>query len=203
MSESVTAKRPMADTPAPAPTISRTKFKPDAETPPAPPLQIVEPTTPPLQIVDPTAVAPVAVPPMPVVTGPVVVPVAEPVTTPVETKPIETKPAEAVVTAPPATDDDAKEVEQLVHKVLLGESAADQHAAIRKLVKFEWTTHPLVASCLIAGAKSNASDAVRVDCIRHLVHFQMSHKDVLAALANCVPTPTRGCGTKPPRRWKR
>jgi len=60
--------------------------------------------------------------------------------------------------------------------------ASAQHAAIRQLVKYEWTTHPLVASCLVAGAKSTAPAAVRVDCIRHLAHHQMAHKDVIAAL---------------------
>lgn len=176
----VTAKRPVE---APAPVVNRVKFKPEAETPPAP-LQVVEPATPPLQVVEPVAAPPVTVPLTPVVSGPVVVPAAEPVATPVEIKSTETKPAEAVATVPPVAGDDAKEVEQLVHKVLLSETTADQHAAIRKLVKFDWTNHPLVASCLVAGAKSNATDAVRVDCIRHLAHYQMSHKDVLTALAD-------------------
>ena len=77
---------------------------------------------------------------------------------------------------------DAKEVEALVHKVLLADAAADQHAAIRQLVKYDWAVHPMVASCLVAGAKSAAPAAVRVDCIRHLTHHQMAHKDVIAAL---------------------
>ncbi len=106
----------------------------------------------------------------PPVTGPVV-PAVE------TTTPVETKPAEG------AAEPDAKMVEELVHKVLLSDSSAEQHAAIRKLVKYDWTAHPLVASCLVAGAKSANTDAVRVDCIRHLAHLQMSHKDVLAALA--------------------
>jgi hypothetical protein len=141
--DTVTARVPDA----PAPSLNRVKFKPEAETAPA-----TEVTAPP-------------------VTGPVV-PAVE-TTAPA----VDAKPAEAVA------DPDAKMVEELVHKVLLSESAADQHAAIRKLVKYDWTAHPLVASCLVAGAKSASTDAVRVDCIRHLAHLQMAHKDVLAALA--------------------
>lgn len=147
--DTVTARVP--DAPAPAPTLNRVKFKPEADTEPA-----KEVTAPP-------------------VTGPVV-PAVETTTPAVETKPaVEAQPTVAA-------DADAKAVEELVHKVLLSESAAEQHAAIRKLVKYDWTTHPLVASCLVAGAKSASTDAVRVDCIRHLAHLQMAHKDVLAAL---------------------
>jgi hypothetical protein len=148
----VTARVP--ETPAPAPTLSRVKFKPEMETEPAKEV---------------TPAPAVEVTPPPAVTGPVV-PAAE--TAP----PVEAKPAEA------AADPDAKAVEELVHKVLLGDTAAEQHAAIRKLVKYDWTAHPLVASCLVAGAKSANADAVRVDCIRHLAHLQMAHKDVLTAL---------------------
>jgi hypothetical protein len=117
-----------------------------------------------------------AEPETPAVLGPVV-PAVEPTTVAAEA----TTPAPAV--APLADEADAKAVEQLVHKVLLSETAADQHAAIRQLVKHDWTAHPLVASCLVAGAKSTADAAVRVDCIRHLAHHQMAHKDVLEALA--------------------
>lgn len=114
--------------------------------------------------------------PMPVVPGPVV-PAAD------------TRPAEPTAPAATAETTDAKAVEQLVHKVLLSEAAADQHAAIRQLVKHEWTAHPMVASCLVAGAKSPADAAVRVDCIRHLAHHGMNHKDVLTALADLCSDP--------------
>ncbi len=153
------APPPTTTAEAPAPTISRVRFKADeVETPPA-------------------------------VIGPVV-PAVEPapVQLPTDVKPLEVQPVEAkpveVVTPPAAVENaDAKAVEALVHKVLLCDTPADQqHAAIRQLVKHEWTAHPMVASCLVAGAKSNSPAAVRVDCIRHLAHHQIAHKDVIAAL---------------------
>lgn len=139
-------------TPVPAPTVSPAKFK---EADPVPTTPALLPTTP-------------VVPPVP---GPVV-PVVDPAS----------KATEPTLTPAAADDADAKAVEVLIHKVLLSEAAADQHAAIRDLVKYDWTAHPLVASCLVAGAKSTADAAVRVDCIRHMAHHQMAHKDVLAAL---------------------
>lgn len=155
-------------TPAPAPTIPSARTaptmmaaaKPSAEVPPPAPVV--------------SRVKFKAEPDAPAVPGPVV-PAVEP--TPV------TAEATAPAVAPLADEADAKAVEQLVHKVLLSEAAADQHAAIRQLVKHDWTAHPLVASCLVAGAKSTADAAVRVDCIRHMAHHQMAHKDVIAALA--------------------
>lgn len=142
----------MAEAPAPAPTVSRVRFKQDE--------------------VDATK---------PAVTGPAVVPAVEAAPVPLTTEP--KKLAVDPPAAKPATDSvDAKAVEGLVHRVLLSESTADQHAAIRQLVKYDWAAHPMVASCLVAGAKSTAHSAVRVDCIRHLAHHGMSHKDVLAAL---------------------
>ncbi len=140
------------EAPSPAPTISRVRFKPDD----------------------------VDVPP-PAVSGPVV-PAVEPA--PVLLPTTEVKPVEAVTPAVAVAVEtaDAKAVESLVHQVLLGETPADQHAAVRQLVKHDWTAHPLVASCLVAGAKSAATAAVRVDCLRHLAHHQMCHKDVIAAL---------------------
>ena len=65
---------------------------------------------------------------------------------------------------------------------MLGDNAAEQHAAIRDLVKYDWVKFPIVASCLVAGAKSECSGAVRVDCLRHLAHHKMAHKDVFSAL---------------------
>lgn len=183
-----------AKAPGSAPAVTQTAHA-SATPAPAPKL-----TAPPSRMTAPTTAAEAAAPAVnrvrfksdevetpPAVTGPVVpaveaTPVALPTDVkPLEVQPVETKAVEAV--APPAgSDADAKAVEGLVHKVLLSDAAADQHAAIRQLVKYEWTAHPLVASCLVAGAKSTAPAAVRVDCIRHLAHHQMAHKDVIAAL---------------------
>lgn len=89
----------------------------------------------------------------------------------------------AVATSGPA-EADAKAVEAVCVRMLRGATAADQHAAIRELVRYDWKQHPIVASALVAGAKGQYPDEVRVDCIRHLTHYQMAHKDVIAGLAD-------------------
>ncbi len=98
--------------------------------------------------------------------------------------------AAAIITPAVATsgtgnaEADAKAVEAVCVRLLRGATAADQHAAVRELVKYDWKQHPIVASALVAGAKGAFADEVRVDCIRHLTHHQMAHKDVLAGLAD-------------------
>ncbi len=105
-----------------------------------------------------------------------------PVAAPSVPGPIPTFAAPKPIPAPAEVDPETKVIEALAHKILLGEKAAEQHAAIRDLVKYDWVKYPIVASCLVAGAKSESSGAVRVDCLRHLAHNKMAHKDVIAAL---------------------
>lgn len=79
---------------------------------------------------------------------------------------------------------DATKVEAACVRVLRGSTAKEQHAAIRDLVRYDWKKHPIVASALVAGAMSDSTNEVRVDCIRHLAHYQMSHSDVITALTS-------------------
>jgi hypothetical protein len=97
------------------------------------------------------------------------------------------QPAAAVITPAVATTADpaaeAGAVEAVCVRLLRGTTVSDQHTAIRELVRHDWKKHPIVASALVAAAKSDAASEVRVDCIRHLTHYQMVHRDVLTALA--------------------
>ncbi len=110
--------------------------------------------------------------------------VAVPKVMPQSAKPAEATPRESQViySAPAQRDATAEEVLNFSKKLLLGTVEADKHAAVRALVKFDWTKHPRVASALLAGAASDQPAAVRVDCIRHLAHHGMSHPQVLADL---------------------
>jgi HEAT repeat protein len=68
-------------------------------------------------------------------------------------------------------------------QVLQSPSAADRHNAIRQLVQYDWKQHPMVTSVLLAGAKTDPNNVVRVDCLRHLAAYKMAHPQVLSDLA--------------------
>jgi hypothetical protein len=97
-------------------------------------------------------------------------------------------PARAVIQAAgpvqPANVTAARVIEPVVGQVLHGETVAERHAAIRQLVRFDWHENPLVVSALLAGAKNDAVPAVRVDCIRHIAAYRMTHPQVLTDLGN-------------------
>jgi hypothetical protein len=60
----------------------------------------------------------------------------------------------------------------------------DRHNAIRQMVRMDWQKNPIIVSALLAGAKSDTSAAVRVDCMRHLAAYQMVHPQVLMDLGS-------------------
>jgi hypothetical protein len=66
--------------------------------------------------------------------------------------------------------------------MLYGSTPMERHVAIRQLMRFEWQKNPVIVSALLAGAKSDSSPAVRVDCLRHLAGYQMVHPQVIAEL---------------------
>jgi hypothetical protein len=82
-----------------------------------------------------------------------------------------------------------EEVTGLVKKVLQSPTPADRHAAIRDLVRYDWRQHPVVASALLASAKSDPTDVVRVDAIRHLAAYKVAHPQVLTDLAGMASDP--------------
>jgi hypothetical protein len=84
----------------------------------------------------------------------------------------------------PANVTAARVIEPVVGQVLRGETVEERHAAIRQLVRFDWHENPLVVSALLAGAKSDTAAAVRVDCIRHIAAYRMTHPQVLTDLGN-------------------
>lgn len=101
------------------------------------------------------------------------------------TKPVE--PTQPVVTA--SRSEAASPVAEsasfrdLVKKLYISEKASDRHAAIRELVKLDREENPGVVRALIARAKFDPSEVVRVDCIRHIVHHKMATPEVLAELS--------------------
>jgi hypothetical protein len=64
--------------------------------------------------------------------------------------------------------------------VLQAPTVAERHAAIREMVRYDWHQYPVIASALVVGAKTDPTPAVRVDCVRHLAAYRMSHPQVLA-----------------------
>ena len=83
----------------------------------------------------------------------------------------------------------ADEVVTWTRQTLQGSTPAERHAAIRQLIRFDWRQNPLVPAALIAGAKGDASDVVRVDCIRHLAAYKMVHPQVVAELIALASDP--------------
>ena len=90
--------------------------------------------------------------------------------------------APASFAIPVARDATAVEVLNCSKQLLLSKTDSEKHAAVRAIVKFDWTQHPRVASALLAGAASDQPATVRVDCIRHLAHHNINHPQVLADL---------------------
>ncbi len=76
----------------------------------------------------------------------------------------------------------ANPITPIITQVLYGPTPMDRHTAIRQLVRFDWQKNPIVMSALLAGAKSDTSLTVRVDCMRHLAAYQMAHPQVIADL---------------------
>jgi len=70
-------------------------------------------------------------------------------------------------------------VVELAKKVTQSPSVADRHAAIRQIVKHDWKKNPMVASALMIGATSDKEPAVRVDCLRHMVAYKVTHPQVI------------------------
>lgn len=166
-----------------------------AAVPPVPPVPAIVPPV------------PAIVPPVPVVVPPPVVP-AVPVTTPV-VPPAPVPPPEKVsaapvtVTVPPpmpappapptpevVTVSRTEEVKvpagstlfrEVVIKLYTGPTPADRHAAIREIVKLDPAEHAIVRP-LIARAKFDPAEAVRVDCIRHIVAYKLATPEVVGEL---------------------
>jgi hypothetical protein len=91
---------------------------------------------------------------------------------------------QAASPAQPANVIAARVIEPVVGQVLHGETVEERHAAIRQLVRYDWHDNPLVVSALLAGMKGDPASAVRVDCIRHLAAYRMTHPQVLTDLGN-------------------
>jgi len=97
----------------------------------------------------------------------------------------EVKPVSASV----PTDKASEAVMELARKVTQNKSVSERHAAIRQIVKYDWKKNPMVASALILGATSDKEPAVRVDCMRHMVVYKVTHPQVLTELAGLQNDP--------------
>jgi hypothetical protein len=96
----------------------------------------------------------------------------------------------SAVAPPTMPSADAETVKGLSTKALQGGDMAGQHAAVRELVRYDWKKYPLVASTLLLGAKTaQFKDAVRVDCVRHLAAYKMTHREVLDGLSALAADP--------------
>jgi hypothetical protein len=83
----------------------------------------------------------------------------------------------------------ANPITPIITQVLYGATPMVRHTAIRQLVRFDWQKNPIILSALLAGAKSDTSLAVRVDCMRHLAAYQMAHPQVIADLGPLTQDP--------------
>lgn len=70
---------------------------------------------------------------------------------------------------------------EVVIKLYTGPTPADRHAAIREIVKLDPAEHAIVRP-LIARAKFDPAEAVRVDCIRHIVAYKLATPEVVGEL---------------------
>jgi hypothetical protein len=77
----------------------------------------------------------------------------------------------------------------VLNQTLYGSTPMERHIAIRQLVKYDWQKNPIIMSALVAGAKSDTSPAVRVDCMRHLGGYRMAHPQVIAELGTLTQDP--------------
>jgi HEAT repeat protein len=99
------------------------------------------------------------------------------------TPPVTSAGGSQTTTPSPAGAASAGALSPVITQMLQGATPAERHAAIRQLVRFDWQKNPVVASALLAGAKGDPAPVVRVDCLRHLAAYQMTHPQVLAELA--------------------
>jgi hypothetical protein len=88
-----------------------------------------------------------------------------------------------VPVAQPAKTVTTTSVTALATQLLYAADPLERHAAIRQLLQHDWHKNPVIVSVLLAGAKTDAVAAVRVDCLRHLASYHMSHPQVLDDLA--------------------
>lgn len=102
---------------------------------------------------------------------------AAPVTADTSVNP--TAATQSPVSTASATQDD---LTTLAKQTLGGPTQADRHAAIRQIVRYDWHQHPMVAAVLLAGAKADPSNVVRVDCLRHIAAYRVNHPQVMADL---------------------
>jgi HEAT repeat protein len=94
------------------------------------------------------------------------------------------KTAEAPKPATVAPSEKANDaVVELAKKVTQAPAVADRHAAIRQIVKHDWKKNPMVASALVTGATSDKEPAVRVDCLRHMVAYKVTHPQVVTQVS--------------------
>ncbi|HEV3386978.1 MAG TPA: HEAT repeat domain-containing protein [Gemmata sp.] len=77
----------------------------------------------------------------------------------------------------------ANPIMPVINQMLYASTPMDRHTAIRQVMRFDWQKNPVIMSALLAGAKSDTSPAVRVDCLRHLAVHHMTHPQVIAELA--------------------
>ena len=77
----------------------------------------------------------------------------------------------------------------IITQMLRGATPMDRHQAIRQLVKNDWQKNLIIVSALLMGAKNDPSPAVRVDCIRHLAAFHMSHPQAISELGPLAQDP--------------
>lgn len=185
----------LAPAPAPAPAAPSAPAQPAAvlgpPLVPAQPMQSPEPTKAPAPVLMPAPKTAPAAPVAPATPPAAVLPPRESMVKPAAVlPPRETmvKPAAAVATPPqprPAATPVPSmldEVNKCATLVLYAPTPAERHAAIRQLVKYDWKQHPLAASTLLTGAKTDTNNVVRVDCLRHMVAYRMNHPQVLADL---------------------
>jgi hypothetical protein len=90
----------------------------------------------------------------------------------------------SVIATQPATP-----IMPVVSQMLYGSTPMERHTAIRQLMKYDLQKNPIIMSALLAGAKSDASSAVRVDCLRHLAGYHMTHPQVIAELVPLAQDP--------------
>lgn len=94
-------------------------------------------------------------------------------------------PAAAIVVPAAPKPDAGYPAEDLTKWIVLAlnaKDAKDRHAAIRELVKSDWTKHPAIPQTLLNVAKSDLIPAVRVDALRHLTAYKMTHPTMNATL---------------------
>jgi HEAT repeat protein len=70
-----------------------------------------------------------------------------------------------------------------VVRIVSGATPAERQEAIRQLEKYDWREDLLVATGLVAGAKNDPAQGVRIDCVRQLGARRVDHPQVVADLS--------------------